>query len=302
MRNALAEFLLTEAHNNQNIVLITGDLGFGVLNKFQSELPDQFMNAGIAEQSMMSMAAGLASQGFRPFVYSIANFSTFRCLEQIRNDVSYMDNPVTIISVGAGLGYGSHGYSHHAVEDISIMRSLGNVDVYSPGDPSETVSCLSGILAINRPAYIRVGKGGEAALSQRPASDSLPRIIKSSDDSSAIISTGAIATVALKAHQLLTESGRDTNLVSVPWLDCNVISEFLRLNNFEFILTLEEHVLPGGFGSLLLEVINSLGLSTRVKRMGLRTDLHNQVGSMNHLLNLHGLNPIEVANNFKFSR
>lgn len=302
MRNALAKFLLTEAHKDPRIVLITGDLGFGVLNKFQSELPNQFLNAGIAEQSMMSMAAGLASQGFRPFVYSIANFSTFRCLEQIRNDVSYMGNPVTIISVGAGLGYGSHGYSHHAVEDISIMRSLGNIHMYSPADPSETVSCLSEILANNSPAYIRVGKGGEANLSQQLASNSLPRIIKASDDSSAIISTGAIGGVGLKAHELLSESNTDTNLVSVPWLNWNVISEFLISNNFEFILTLEEHVLPGGFGSLLLEIINSLGLSTRVKRMGLRTDLHNQVGSMNYLLNLHGLNPIQVANNFRLSR
>jgi len=166
LRNAFATQLLDIARADSSILLITGDLGYGVLDRFQQELPEQFINAGVAEQTMMSMAAGLAASGYRPFVYSIANFPTFRCLEQIRNDVCYMDNPVTIVSVGAGLVYGVHGYSHHAVEDLAIIRSLPNITIYSPCDSVETKYSVNKILESKHPAYLRLGKGGEPLIHQ----------------------------------------------------------------------------------------------------------------------------------------
>ena len=159
MRTAFARNLLEIAKVDSSVILLTGDLGYGVLDDFSSQLPDQFINAGISEQSMMSMAAGFASKGFRPFVYSIANFPTFRCLEQIRNDVCYMGNPVTIVSVGAGLGYGNLGYSHHAIEDIAIIRSLSEMQIYSPCDSNEVGYVLEKIMNENKPSYLRFGKG-----------------------------------------------------------------------------------------------------------------------------------------------
>lgn len=300
MRNSFAKALLVEAKRNPKIILVTGDLGYGVLDDFQNVLPKQFLNVGIAEQSMMSLAAGLASKGYRPFVYSIANFSTFRCLEQIRNDVSYMANPVTIISVGAGLGYGSHGYSHHAIEDIAIIRSLGNIEIYSPGDPDETLWCLKSILSSDSPAYIRLGKGGETNFQSSSDQGQLqsPRTIRYSLDRSAILSTGSIGILSFEALKKIEEAGYSTNFVSVSKLNDQEIGKFLIERNFEFIMTLEEHVHPGGFGSQILEIVNKVGLSTRVSKMALKTNLNHHVGSSGYLLTLHGLTPEEIATTF----
>ncbi len=152
MRDTFIHALIDIAEKDSRVVLLTGDLGFGVVEKFAEKYPDRFWNCGVAEQSMMSIAAGLAKSGLRPFVYSIANFPTFRCLEQIRNDVCYHNLPVTIVSVGGGLGYGTLGYTHHGIEDISVMRPLPNISIYSPADPSETKDVLSQIVLQDDPA------------------------------------------------------------------------------------------------------------------------------------------------------
>ena len=138
MRKVFLEELLKYARQDPRVILITGDLGYGVVDQFAEELPKQFINFGINEQSMMSAAAGMAKVGFKPFVYSIGNFPTFRCLEQVRNDVCYMNLDVTIVAVGAGLAYGTAGYSHHLVEDISALSALPNLRIYSPADGLET--------------------------------------------------------------------------------------------------------------------------------------------------------------------
>ena len=132
MRDAFVKSLLEEARKDPNLILITGDLGFGVLDEFQQALPKQFINSGVNEQAMMGMAAGIASTGKRVFVYSIGNFPTLRCIEQIRNDVALMNNPVVVVSVGAGYAYGSQGYTHHALEDIAILRAIPNIEFIVP--------------------------------------------------------------------------------------------------------------------------------------------------------------------------
>ena len=164
MRDSFANTLLEEAKKNSSIVLVTGDLGFGVLDKFQQELPKQFINAGVAEQTMMGMAAGIASTGKRVFVYSIGNFPTLRCLEQIRNDVCSMNNSVVVVSVGAGYAYGSQGYTHHALEDIAIMRALPNMDILVPADPQEASLLTTHLANTQKPSYLRLGKSKEAII------------------------------------------------------------------------------------------------------------------------------------------
>jgi transketolase len=156
--------LLDNAKKDPNIVFITGDLGFGVIEDFQSQLPGQFINAGVSEQAMMGMAAGIASTGKRVFVYSIGNFPTLRCLEQIRNDVCLMNNPVVIVSVGAGYSYGSQGYTHHALEDIAVMRALPNMNVYVPCDSVEAKALTNYLCKDKSPSYLRLGKSGEPIL------------------------------------------------------------------------------------------------------------------------------------------
>lgn len=300
MRNAFATHLLNLAREDQSILLITGDLGFGVLDDFQKELPRQFINAGVAEQTMMSMAAGLAASGFRPFVYSIANFPTFRCLEQIRNDVCYMDNPVTIVAVGAGLVYGVHGYSHHAVEDLAIMRSLPNLTIYSPCDAVETVFSIKKIIENNRPAYLRLGKGGEPIINKKSHLDIQDvNIIEPDGEDGLICWTGGIGFKVLQAAELLKQRGLRPKLVSVPVLNSQAIEELILQNSNQLILTVEEHSLSGGFGSLLLEVAASSKFSGRIVRLGIPQSINIEIGSHEYLLVKSGLSPTAISEQFE---
>ena len=158
MREIFISSLLSKAKLDKNIILVTGDLGFGVLNKFTEDLPEQFINAGVAEQNMTGLSAGLALEGYNVFTYSIANFPTLRCLEQIRNDVIYHNLSVNIIAVGGGLSYGALGVSHHAIEDISIMRTFPDIQVFAPCDEVETLGILNHMLTNPKPSYLRIDK------------------------------------------------------------------------------------------------------------------------------------------------
>jgi len=158
MRNTFISHLTERAKENDKIVLIVGDLGYSVIEEFQKQFPTRFYNAGISEQNMASMAAGLASEGFHVFIYSIANFPTFRCAEQLRNDVGYHNLPVTVVTVGGGLSYGNLGYSHHAIQDLGLMRLFPEYTIAAPGDPIETKMCLDYLLKNPSPSYLRLKK------------------------------------------------------------------------------------------------------------------------------------------------
>ena len=160
MRTAFINELILQARLHPEIFLVVGDLGFSVIEPFASEFPDRFLNVGVAEQNMTGLAAGLASEGYHVFTYSIANFPTLRCLEQIRNDVCYHNLPVTIVAVGAGLAYGNLGYSHHAVQDIACLRGMPHLTLLSPADPGETRTCLRHLTANPGPSYLAVTQGG----------------------------------------------------------------------------------------------------------------------------------------------
>ena len=299
MRNSFAKELLKLAIDDPSILLITGDLGFGVLDDFAQTLPNQYINSGINEQSMMSMAAGLASRGYRPFVYSIGNFPTFRCLEQIRNDVCYMDNAVTVVSIGAGLGYGNLGYSHHTIEDISVMRALPNMRIFSPGDSDEVLFVLNKILVDTKPAYLRLGKGGEKNLNSicKDSFSDLREII--SGDDGVIAFTGGIGTRVLDAIELLKKDGIEPKVISVPVLSDNSILSLLNICQNKVLLTVEEHLLKGGFGSMVLEMAAEQGSDCKISRIGLDPNLISKLGSRQFLLDEHGLTSVAIFQKFK---
>ena len=161
MRKIFIEELILAAKKNKKVVLIVNDLGYSVVERFAEMFPKQFYNAGVAEQNMMGIAAGMALEGYHVFVYSIGNFPTFRCAEQIRNDIDYHNLPVTIVSVGGGLAYGALGYSHHALQDYALIRTLPNMLIASPGDPQEVEGCLDFLNENPQPSYLRLGKAGE---------------------------------------------------------------------------------------------------------------------------------------------
>lgn len=254
MRTAFIQQLILEARRNPRVFLVVGDLGYSVVEPFADEFPERFLNAGVAEQNMTGVAAGLASEGFHVFTYSIANFSTLRCLEQIRNDVCHHDLPVTIVAVGGGLAYGNLGYSHHAVQDIAIMRTMPRIQILAPADPGETRECVSWLAKHPGPSYLRVGKAGEKQLHDVQGIDRGPLRVRSHPSARiALASAGGILDEALLAADILFAEGQFVNVFSVPWLKPLTAERLDCLASHDAIVAIEEHVAEAGFASALRE-------------------------------------------------
>lgn len=294
MRATFAELVLKESIVNPNILLLTGDLGYGVLDEFMSKLPSQFMNCGVSEQSMIGVAGGLSASGKKVFVYSIANFPTFRCLEQIRNDLVYMNNTVTIVSVGAGFSYGSQGYTHHGIEDLAIMRCLGNIRIYSPADAKELEALMPLVFNYKSTSYLRLGKGGEDIVHKSEIKNVENPILysysnkKIESKSICILSTGSISSEINKASESIS-SLCNFSAYSVPVLDEGNIKKFLSTLSVDLVITLEEHVISGGFGSFVLEIAAKSNLKIPIKNIGINQTKLKESGSQNYLRSYHGL-------------
>jgi len=291
MRNEFIRYLVKLAELDEKIVLVVGDLGYGVVEPFAEKFPDRFFNSGVAEQNMMGFAAGLASEGYHVFVYSIANFPIFRCAEQIRNDVCYHNLPVTVVSVGGGLAYGNLGYSHHAVQDFSFMRTLPNMSILAPGDPNETKLCLDFITRNRGPSYLRLGKTGEKNYSNALIlqGDGAFEAISLNDSSSiAVISTGA-------ALQNVQRMVYELNLTNIDLFSCPIWGIDMKknvsrsLNKYIKIITVEDHLIDGGFGSWILEALEQCTRS-KLTILGLDRNVCGEVGSQEFLNELGGIN------------
>jgi transketolase len=298
MRNAFINALLNEARNDPSIILLVGDLGFGVVEDFAKELPKQFVNFGINEQSMVSAAAGLAREGFKPYVYSIGNFPTFRALEQIRNDVCFMNLEVTIVAIGAGFAYGTAGYSHHLVEDISAMSPLPNLRIYSPADSENTRTTLKSMLQYHGPKYIRLGKGSEPEIMSEFTQIQENVFIQDGSKEIAIMSTGQILNEVLIARDKLGIKGHDPTLIHLSEVSESKILGLVSILDCKQILTVEEHILRGGFGSMVLETLDSFG-SYKIYRMGISAINPHFSGSQQHLRNLYQIDSNAIARRYR---
>lgn len=295
MRNTVIKALVEMGKNDKNIEIITGDLGFGVLKPYWESLPDQFINAGIAEQNMTGVAAGLALEGKRVFTYSIGNFPTLRCLEQIRNDCTYHNANVNIICVGGGYVYGSLGMSHHATEDIAILRSLPNVTVICPGDPAEAEAAVRKIAYTEGTSYLRLGRGGEKNINLQINDFEIGKayLIKKAECQNkkvALFSTGAILEEVSKASKILESIGIGVEQYSFPTvkpIDKNVIKECA--NRYNHIFTVEEHNIVGGFGSAVAEVLSEHDTNSILHRIGINDFYCIEVGSQDYLRKQVGL-------------
>ena len=224
MRTETIDALTAYARVHPEVMLLTADLGYSVLERFADELPAQYANVGVCEQAMVGIAAGLALSGRRVVLYSIANFPTLRCLEQLRNDICYHNLPVTVIAVGGGLAYGAQGYTHHGVEDLGIMAMLPNIAVACPADPVEAMALLPQLMERRRPAYLRLGRSGEPALHPIGTSISLGRAIQLREGRDiALLGTGPIVGRALSAADALAGArhfGVRAQLPGLPPLGC----------------------------------------------------------------------------------
>ena len=289
MRNTFLNTLLQEAETNPSLFLMVGDLGFSVVEPFAEKFSDRFINAGIAEQNMAGVAAGLALAGFHPFIYSIANFPTLRCLEQIRNDIVYHRLPVTVVAVGGGLGYGSLGYSHHAIQDLACLRSLPGILMATPGDPIETVAVTRFLAKVSRPSYLRLGKGGESRVHSANIllEDTGPIVVRPGS-SQGILACGNTLPLAAEVAAL-----RGATLLSCPlWgsdpSSRNAILETVK--SYERIVIVEEHLAAGGFGSYVRECIEGHPqLQERLRCVALDDAVCNLVAAPDKLRALGGL-------------
>jgi transketolase len=300
MRDAFVRRLTTLAEKDPRIFLITGDLGFGVLTNFREKFPDRYLNAGVAEQNMTGLATGLALEGRIVFTYSIGNFSTLRCLEQIRNDAAYHDANVKVVSVGGGFSYGALGISHHATEDVAVLRAMPGLTVLTPGSRREAADATEAAATTRGTCYLRLDKsfGDEQEGGGAPFVVGKARRFREGKDA-AIVAMGGVLCEALAAADVLAAGGLHCRVLSIGTmkpLDREAILSACRETGG--VVTVEEHVLEGGLGSAVAETCLDAGVSPkRAVRLGLGSEFCSVVGSQEYLRRRYGLDrtAIEAA-------
>ncbi len=285
------------AARDSSIVLLTGDLGFSLLEGFQKKFPSRFYNAGIAEQSMIGISAGLALCGAKPFVYSIVPFLTMRCFEQIRIDVAQQDLPVRLVGAGAGFSYGTDGVTHHSIEDVAIMRVLPNMAVVSPADSFEAVSALRESQKLRGPVYFRLSETS-GRLYKPPASFEIGRAIpvRKGADATAFCTGPVLKNVLLAAEFLEEERGVSVEVFSVHTVKPLDAAAVLAAAEKQVpLFSVEEHSVVGGLGSAVAEVLAPLEQKPPLHILGLPDEFQTTIGSRDFLLEKAGLSAQKIA-------
>jgi transketolase len=292
MRTSFIETLADIAERDPRVWLLTADLGYSVLERFSTRFPERYVNVGVAEQNLIGVAAGLARCGKTVFVYSIANFPTLRCLEQIRNDVCYHEANVKVVAVGGGLAYGAQGYTHHGIEDLAVMRSLPGMTVVAPGDPVETRALTRALADKPGPCYLRLGKANEPMIHAPDQAVVLGKAIQlRTGRDMTLISTGAMLETTVKTADRLEGADISARVLSMPTvkpLDEEAVAKAAR--ETPTVITVEEHSVTGGLGSAVAEFLseNPGPRPVRFRRFGLPDRLHHTIGSQSYLRRLMG--------------
>lgn len=300
MRNAFAQQIETLAAADPRVVLLSGDIGNRMFDRFKQRFPDRFYNCGIAEANMVGVAAGMAMCGLRPVAYTITPFITARCLEQIRVDLCYHEQPVVIAGVGGGLCYASLGATHQSCEDIAMLRTLPNMTVICPGDAFEVHAGLAGALQLNGPSYLRLGKKGEPIVHDAVPTDfQIGRALQVREgDDVCLLSTGNLLPTACDAADLLKQAGIAVQVFSchtVKPLDVACLAE--QFARYALVVSLEEHSLLGGFGSAVAEWRNDVaqpGIG-KLLRLGTPDTYPHESRDQNASREVFGLTPEHIA-------
>jgi len=298
MRDTFVGVLTELAPAHPELMVLTGDLGFGVLNRFIAEFPDQYLNMGVAEQNMSGVAAGLALEGRAVFTYSIGSFPTLRSLEQIRNDICYHSANVKIVCIGGGMSYGPVGFSHHATEDLAMLRSLPGMRVLSPGDLWEAAEVTRYLLEQDGPAYLRLDKSA-APLTTRHGEMFQPNKIRVVRKGSHITlaATGGILGEAILAADTLADEGIGCRVLSVHTIKPLDTNELIAAaKQTEGIVSIEEHAVEGGLGGAIAESLMEAGVYPGFfVRMGLRNTFSAVIGTQAYLRHVYGLDAASIV-------
>lgn len=296
MRTTFINQLVEEARQNERIFLLVGDLGFHVVEPFAEAFPERFLNVGICEQNMAGIAGGLAMNGWIVYCYSIGNFPTLRCIEQIRNDIVYYNSNVRIVSVGAGYAYGSQGVSHQATEDVAMLRSLPNMVVCSPSDPVETKMLVHLSVTHQGPMYIRLGKAGEQVFHHQEIrdyhiGDLLPILDKGSE--TLVLTSGSILARVMESVET---KHLDYDVFTVPVIKpLNQAYLCQMAENRQQIVMVEENQKSAGIGSAIIEVLSDaynnglLKTYPKIRRIAINDEFLEVAGSQRYLQQTAGL-------------
>ncbi len=298
MRQTCLNTVLEIAKKNEKVVFIGSDLGPGVLDSFKKKFPERFFMEGVAEQSIIGLAAGLALENLRPYVNTIATFITRRCFEQVVVDLCLHNLPVTLIGNGGGLVYAPLGPTHQAIEDISIMRSLPNLTIIAPCDAHEMKYLMKESIKLKGPLYVRIARGGEDIISSRFK----PKIGKAIEFKKSkqcyFITTGVSSHIAKKASAILSKVHNIDcgvlHFATIKPLDKDSLKRILK--KAKKVITVEENVKAGGFGSSILEFASEAGINTKIKLLGLEDKFIDKYGSQDELLIKSGLSPNNLSN------
>lgn len=286
MRNHFITRIIVNAENDERIMLVTGDLGFSVLEGFEKKFPDRYVNVGIAEQNMAAVAAGLAMEGNMVLTYSIGNFPTLRCIEQIRNDICYHDANVKILAVGGGFAYGTLGMTHHATEDIAMMRALPNMNVYVPCDYVTAEKIADEICHNSRPSYVRMERGGEKKVFVEQSELNVYDIqCLRKGNRVALITVGTLVNDALEAAEELNLGV--FAVLTVKPINKKQLEQIA--DEYEHIITIEEHNVVGGLGGTVCEVLADKKHKATIFRLGLNDEYTSIVGHQEYLRKVYGL-------------
>jgi len=296
MRTAFITTLLECAQKNRKIIVLTADLGFSVFEEYIKELPDQYINVGVAEQNMTGVAAGLAMEGFIPFIYSIVPFATMRNFEQIRNDICYQNLNVKIVGVGAGFSYGPYGHTHHGLEDIGILRTLPQMTIIAPGDPTEVRLATRAITNIQGPFYLRIGKAGEPVLYEKDPKFEIGKgIVLSEGNDISIIATSTMVGRAIEIGQELTVKGISCEIISMHTIKPIDIDLVLKsVKKTRRMVSLEEHSVIGGLGSAISEILAESGLSVVFRRLAVPDHFTKAIGLQEYMREQNGLGKKQI--------
>ncbi len=304
MRDAFAKEMTNLASKMNNLVLLSGDIGNRMFDEFKKTAPNQFVNCGIAEANMMSMASGLALSGMRPVVYTITPFTTTRCLEQIKVGAAYHEAPVVIIGTGSGLSYSELGPTHHSLEDMAILRSIPGLRVLAPADKNELIAQLREAVKFNGPTYIRIGKKGEPNLHTNLNNLGICQgNLLREGDQYLLLGVGPILSEAIEASKILEEQGISLGVASlggIKPIDDNFLKSMLK-KKFKAWISLEEHGIIGGLGTALLEWMSEISLDKRIriKRIGVPDKFIHELGNQIYTRKKLGLDSTGIINTIK---
>ncbi len=294
MRSAFVDELTGIAAEDERIVLMTGDLGFTVLEKFANCFPDRYINVGVAEANMVGLATGLAKRGFLPFCYSIATFASMRPYEQIRSGPVRHHLPVRIVGIGGGFAYGHAGSTHHALEDFAILRSLPEMTVVCPADDAQARAALRATYSLPGPVYYRIGKD-RASIPELHGRFSPIQLIGDGQDA-IIVATAGLSAGAVEAARRLRQVGLEATVAVIAMLQPAPEDELAKvLSAHRFAIAVEDHSINGGLGSLCAELIAERGITCRLQRLGVRVGTGGRSGSESWLRHHAGIGVDDIV-------